>query len=347
MSSSQGSQKQGVRHSSMNLHYLSPTSTNQWQPPYAPQVAVLGGRPTETTDVPIAAVFIVLYLLAAVANLIIFKTNLRKGHKFYFNILLLQFSMARVLTCALRIGAAYHPANVSLSIAANIFVNVGILMVYIINLILAERILRARQPELGWLSLHRAIMKVLYALVAVALILLITFLVISSYTLDVRLRQTARKIELAGITYFLFFSCLPLTMVAATYTLPVSSRAESFGTGSMASKALIIAVSAGLCTLGAGFKAGANWETPRPVSDPAWYQSKAAFWIFIFAIEVIILCFLLAVRIDQRFWIPDGSGQRRTYSMEATESDDVKVQRRQSSSIQTEDTHDDDKKSLA
>lgn len=278
--------------------------------------------------------FIVLYAGAVVANMATFKMNMKKGHKFFFNILLLQFSMARILTCALRIGSAYHPSNISLSIASNIFVNAGILIVYIINLIFAQRVLRARQPELGWHPLLRLVFKVLYVLIAVALVLLITFIVISFYTLDMELRQTARKVQLAGITYFLIFSALPLLILAVTYVLPVSPRAETFGAGSMTSKALIVAVSASLCTLGAGFKAGANWETPRPTTDPAWYQKKAAFWLFLFAIEVVILYFFLAVRIDQRFWIPNGSGKRNTYIVEAVPNEDVKAEQRLSSSGQ-------------
>lgn len=317
------------------------------KPPYPPQIAGLGGRPSITTDVPIAAVFIFLYLVSLVANAATYQLNRREGHKFVFNILLLQFSAARILTCALRIGSATHPTNVSLSIAANIFVNAGILMVYIINLMFAQRILRARQPELGWHPALRATFKGLYVLIAVALILLITFIILSFYTLDMDLRQTARKVQLAGITYFLVFSALPLLILAVTYALPVSQRAESFGSGSMASKALILAVSASLCTLGAGFKAGATWEAPRPITDPAWYQKKAAFWIFLFAIEIVILYFFLAVRIDRRFWVPDGSRKRKTYKVEATESDEVTTPPMVSSSIKESHSVDDDKDSLA
>lgn len=350
MSSPHGVPQQGV-----SIHLSVSTDANRMlrfhltsqQPPYAPQVAGVGGRPTITTDVPIASVFILLYLVSAVANGVVFRNNHRKGHKFIFNILLLQFSIARILTCALRIGSATHPTNISLSIAAGIFVNAGILMVYIINLVFAQRILRARQPELGWHPVLRAAFKVLYALIAVALVILITFIVISFYTLDTDLRQTARKVQLAGITYFLIFSVLPLLILALSYALPASHRAESFGTGNMTSKALVLAVSASLCTLGAGFKAGANWEPPRPIADPAWYQQKAAFWVFLFAIEVVILYFFLAVKIDQIFWIPDGSGKRRTYRLEAVSNDDVEIQRRASSSSKGGPWVDDDKDSLA
>lgn len=278
-----------------------------------------------------------------------FKMNMRKGYKFFFNIFLLQFSMARILTCALRIGSATHPSNISLAIASNIFVNAGILMVYIINLIFAQRILRARQPELGWHPLLRLAFKILYMLIAVALVLLITFIVISFYTLDLELRETARKVQLAGITYFLVFAALPLVVLAITHILPVSTRAESFGKGSMRSKALIVAVSASLCTLGAGFKAGANWETPRPASDPAWYQKKAAFWVFLFAIEVVILYFFLAVRIDQRFWVPNGSSKRRTYILptEVDVMEEVKMEREESPSSHLRQSTEEEKESLA
>ncbi|CZT20103.1 uncharacterized protein RCC_05960 [Ramularia collo-cygni] len=329
---------------------MSTSHENQQQrgPPYAPTTAGLGGHPTLATDIPIASIFITLYLISAIANLLTFRKNHRKSHKFLFNILLLQFSLARILTCALRIASAVNPTNINLAIAANIFVNAGILLVYIINLNFAQRILRARQPEIGWNPLFRGTVKILYVLMAMALMLLVSFIVVSTYTLDVELRDVARKVQLAGITYFLGFSALPLLVLGMSYILPVSKRAESFGSGSMVSKTLIVVVSTALCILGAGFKAGAIWETPRPIEHPAWYQEKAAFWVFLFAIEVVILYFFLAVRIDERFWVPDGSSKLKTYRMErAVVREGAELQRRESTSSKARASIDDDKKSLA
>src|ERR1700685_324481 len=107
--------------------------------PYPSTTAGLGGIPAKATDVPVCAVFILLYLSLAVTNGTIFRANLRKHHKFILSILLTGFCMARVATLVLRISWANRPHNVRLAIAAQIFVNAGVLIIYIVNLILAQR----------------------------------------------------------------------------------------------------------------------------------------------------------------------------------------------------------------
>ncbi|KAM3423162.1 hypothetical protein BST61_g613 [Cercospora zeina] len=284
-------------------------------PPYRPQAAGVGGRAMPIPDVPIASVLLVFYVGSAVGNMTILQLNRRRGHKFLLSGLLFGFSMARILTLSLRLGVAYHPTNVSLSIASMIFVNAGILIVYIVDLLFVQRIIRARQPEIGWHPLFRVLFKVVYALVALALVLVIVFIVISFYTLDTHLKVICLDVQLAAITWLLVVAALPLVLLALTWALPKSRNAQTFGAGSLMAKSLILATSTTLCTLGAGFKAGINWQTPRPINNPAWYHSKASFYIFFFVLEIIILYFFLAVRVDRRFHVPDGSSKRKTFDV--------------------------------
>ncbi|KAF7193178.1 hypothetical protein HII31_05522 [Pseudocercospora fuligena] len=305
------------------------SNTQPQGPPYAPQIATLGGQPTPIPDVVICSILIAIYAGSAAGNISTNLLNKRKGHNFLISMALFGFSMARILTCSLRIGVAYHPTNVSLSIAAQILLNAGVLIVYVVNLIFAQRIIRARQPEIGWHPVFRAFFKILYGLVGLALVLVITFIVIQFYTLDTELRQACRDVQLAAITYLLFVTVVPLVILAVTWSLKRSPRAEKFGTRdsygggvdtwSMGQKSLILLVSALLCTLGAGFKAGSQFEDPRPKSDPAWYQSKAALYVFTFLIEILILYMFLLTRVDHRFWVPDGSSKRRTFARVADE----------------------------
>ena len=54
-------------------------------PPYAPLNAGLGGTPTIVPDVPLAVIFLILYLIFGVIHIKIFKGNKHRGHKFIFN----------------------------------------------------------------------------------------------------------------------------------------------------------------------------------------------------------------------------------------------------------------------
>ena len=55
------------------------------KPPYSPTHAGLGGFPDVVPDIPITAVFLVLYLILGVVHIKILKSNKGRGHKFIFN----------------------------------------------------------------------------------------------------------------------------------------------------------------------------------------------------------------------------------------------------------------------
>ncbi|THC92005.1 hypothetical protein EYZ11_008535 [Aspergillus tanneri] len=244
----------------------------------------------------------------------ILQKNRRRNRKFILSGVIFGFCMARIVTLVLRIAWANRQHNVRLAIAAGIFVNMGILLIYIINFILAQRILRAKQPRIGWNPVYGTACKILYFSIVAALVMMITSIVISFYTLNLHTRAICRDIQLAALTYLLVFSCLPLLHILAVELLPSSTDEETFGEGSMVVKEIIVTVSTCLCVFAAGFKAGANWSPPRPITSPPWYVSKACFYVIVFAFEILILCLLTFGRIDKRFFIPNGCSRPGDYS---------------------------------
>ncbi|EMC96143.1 hypothetical protein BAUCODRAFT_33488 [Baudoinia panamericana UAMH 10762] len=292
-------------------------------PPYAPTTAGLGGQPTLSLDVPLCAVFLLLYLCFGTVNATIFVRNLRRGHKFLFSWFLVAFCLLRIITCALRIAWATEPRNIQVIITANIFVNVGIIFVYVINLFFAYRILCARQPEIGWSRILHYGLVALLVVMMIAIFLLISMVVFSSYTLSSYYLRVARDCQLFGLTYFTFIVAMAPVILATSYILPKSSTPQHFGKGEMHLKSIILAVSCVLCALIAGFKAGVTWSHPRPRADPAWFHSKACFYCFGFMLEIIILTLFLVAEIDQRFHIPNGSTKRRSYHSHQVEEAEV------------------------
>ena len=164
-------------------------------------------------------------------------------------------------------------------------------------------------------------MGVIFALVAVALVLNITFTVLTLYTLNQHTRVVARDIQRAAITYLLIISALPFVIILLSYLLPRSSNSQTFCKGSIRSKSIILAIGTSLCVIIAGFKAGTAWEAPRPINNPAWYDSKACFYIFNFTCEILIVYLYITTRIDRGFHVPDGSGKRKTYDLQRKEEE--------------------------
>ncbi|KAL5363559.1 hypothetical protein BJX96DRAFT_155918 [Aspergillus floccosus] len=288
-------------------------------PPAQSATATVGGVPATIPDIPICAVFLALYAGFAATNMTIFRMNLRRGHKFILSALLFGFCMARITTLVLRIVWSTIPHNTSLAIAANIFVNAGILLVYIINIILSQRILRAKHPRLGWNPVLRGGYKVLYGLIVGALAMVITSVVISTETKNPHIKLQCRDVQLAAVTYLLVFTCIPLIQLAAAFLLQRSTDEESFGQGSMASKSLIVGLSTCICILIAGFKCGTAWSPPRPAAHAAWFHSKASFYVFNFACEILALSLLTLSRFDRRFHVPNGCKGPGDYTRLAAE----------------------------
>jgi hypothetical protein len=63
----------------------SQSQQDRGKPPYSPTHAGLGGFPDVIPDIPVTAVFLVLYLVLGVVHIKILKSNKGRGHKFIFN----------------------------------------------------------------------------------------------------------------------------------------------------------------------------------------------------------------------------------------------------------------------
>lgn len=150
---------------------------------------------------------LLLYIAAAVTNMVIFQVNRKRDHKFIFSVLLFGFCMARVVTLSLRIAWATEPRNIPLAIAANIFVQAGVLLLFIVNLVFSQRIVRSYHPSFGWSRGLGVAFKFLYLCVAAMLIMVITASVYTFFTLDVATRQKLRDIQLFAGTFL--YVCHP------------------------------------------------------------------------------------------------------------------------------------------
>lgn len=256
-------------------------------------------------DVPICAVFLALFLTSAACNLAIFFTNRRRGHKFLISWVLFVFSVIRIVTCSLRISWATSPTNSDLAIAAQVFNSAGVIIVYIVNMILAQRILRAKQPQIGWSKTFRLIFKLFCGLLIGTLIMGIVSLAMSTSTTSTETLKSLRTVSLASTTYITAITLLPSLMLAIAFFTPATNQQEVFGVGSMSGKTLLALLSSCLAMGIAGFKTGTTWPTARLANNPAWYHSKAAFYCFNFMLEITILALFVIFRIDNRFHVPD------------------------------------------
>lgn len=302
-------------------------------PPYAPTTAATGGVPTVDVDVPICAVFIVLFILGAIGNMTLLQLNLRQGHKFILSGLMFGFCMARIVTNIMRIVWATRPHNVRVAIAANIFTNAGVLLLYIVNLLFAQRMLRAAHPTVGWHRALRLLFTAAYIVIILALAMVITAIVQSFYTLNMRTRNIDHGVQLGAITYLVVLAALPLIIVPLVWAVPSKAPLDDFGksglrpfkfSNSWRTKTLVLLLGTALIATDAGFRTGVAWSPARPQNDPAWYHAKWCYYFFNFVLEILTIYLYLLFRVDQRFYVPDGSSKVRNYAGAAT-TDEEKI----------------------
>ena len=284
-------------------------------PPYPPTTAVVGGVPTSAVDDPISGVLLALFLISATAHMAVFQVNRLRGHFFIFSAMMFAFSMIRAAALAMRIAWAARPTSVRVAIAANILAQAGTVVVFIINLFLAQRIVRGYHPEFGWSTPARVLFRFFFFSVVACLIMVIVATVQSFYTLDVRTKEADRLVQLFSGTYLALLAFLPIPIVILAATLPRSYRVEKFGEGSWTAKLALLLMTATLLSIGAFFRAGTNFE-PRPLRNPAWYHSRATFYIFNFVLDAIVAYTYLASFFHKRFYVPPKAKGPGSYSGE-------------------------------
>ena len=284
-------------------------------PPYPGKTAALGGLPTIGVDVPICSVFLVLFIIGAVAHMTILQVNERRGHRFLLSGMTFGFCMSRIVTMVMRIVWANYPLNVRVAIASNVFVAAGVVLLFVINLLFAQRIIRAAHPHSGWHPLFHYFFIVIYVIIFLSLIALITSVIQSFYTLNLNTKRIDRDILLYGVTFYSVISFLPIVLVIGGLVIPRKTRVEKFGSGRFRHKIVILLVASVLLCSGATFRAAVNYAGgKRPRTNPANYQNKACFYIFNFTVEILVVYLYIIVRVDKRFFVPNGSHGPGDYS---------------------------------
>ena len=191
------------------------------------------------------------------------------------------------------------------------------LRLFVVNLLFAQRIIRAAHPHSGWHPLFHWAFIAIYVLIVLTLIMIITSVIQSFYTLNANTKRIDRDIQLYGQTFYALVSFLPLPLVIGGLVIPRKTRLEKFGQGRWREKIAILATSAVLLCLGATFRVGVNYAGgKRPISEPANYQSKACFYVFNYVVEYIVVVGFVVVRVDRRFWVPNQSHKAGDYSRE-------------------------------
>ena len=214
-----------------------------------------------------------------------------------------------------------HRTNINLAIAAQIFVYVGTIILFIMNWFFAQRIVRSQHPHWGWSTPYRILHRGALVCLILGLCILIVAAVQQFFTLDPETHRYDRIFQLAGQTYFAAFCFAPIVVTLISLILPRKDGTDKFGAGRHGINITILLVAASILSTGAIFRCVTSWLPPIPLRAPngtpiagPWYFSKTCFYTFNFTTEIIIVIAYALLRIDLRFHVPDGSRHFGDYS---------------------------------
>lgn len=224
--------------------------------------------------------------------------------------------MIRVISTILRISWIYRPKNIELAIAAQIFVAAGTVILFIINLFFTQRLMRARHPHIGWNTVFKVFIPPLTVIFTIInLLMVVTTVVQQFFTLSPRTHRIDRDVQLAVLCWFTFVAFLPIPLVVIVLAIPRRTYIDKFGAGRFRTKVGVLLGSSSLLTLGAAFRCGTLFKPQVPLGAPTpWYLHKACFYVFDFSVEVIVVMMYVLVRVDRRFFVPNGAHGPGEYS---------------------------------
>jgi hypothetical protein len=126
-----------------------------------------------------------------------------------------------------------------------------------------------------------------------------------------------RALQLYGSTSLAIVAFLPLPILAITLAVPLKRTPDPFGCGRLHTKVAVLVTGTVLVAFSAAYRCGTAWLPPvrNTAPFPAYFH-KAAFYIIDFAVEIITFYLYAFMRLDQRFYIPDGACGPGSYSQQ-------------------------------
>ncbi|PHH60502.1 hypothetical protein CDD81_1592 [Ophiocordyceps australis] len=275
----------------------------------APKKAVLGGIPTTSLDVPLTLVFLFFFGFGAYLHITTYKANSKRGHKFLLSSLLFDFCMVRVTTFIFRILWALVPLP-GIILVANIFQNGGAVVVAAVNLIFAQRLVRAMHPRIGWGRIFsRYSLLLIWTCPGITVINIITISVNHFSVGKPTQLHVTESILKFGSCWNMMLVATPLLWVFAACAKP-GPPPDNFGQGDLSSKAALLVFSAATMTVGAAVRLTISVNT----EVPEYLLGKGTLYTTQFLLEIMTVALYAYFRVDLLFHIPNGASKPGDYS---------------------------------
>lgn len=172
------------------------------------------------------------------------------------------------------------------------------MVLFAVNAIFTQRIIRALHPNFGWSLVLNVFFFIAVYSVPFIIAYNIVFTVIAFYTLNPHIEAIVRGFLLFGLCYTLSLSLLPILCILPRTFVPHIVPIERFGTGIFRSKIGILLFSTVLLLAGAVVRL-ASHVMQHTTENPGVIESKQVFYIVGFAFEItVVVLYAICASID-------------------------------------------------
>ncbi len=186
-------------------------------------------------------------------------------------------------------------------------------IIFAVNLVFAQRIVRAMHPFFGWsLAFGYFSWFLILSIPGVTIINLVAICVRFFGGDDLKRQEVAGEFLKFGSTYNVMLVLMPLIWIFLASALP-GPPVENFGRGEIRSKAALLVLSAVTMSAGAIMRLAVAMSHDVTASSPL--LSRTVFYLTGFMLELLTVAAYAYFRIDLLFYIPTGAKRPGDYSI--------------------------------
>jgi hypothetical protein len=216
-------------------------------------------------------------------------------------------------------------------------------VIFAINLVLTQRILRAIHPKIFWHPAVSAFFTALLISVPFFIIFNIAVLTASFFVTTASGAKITKDLLFLGSSWNLWLCVFPLIFLPIFGTLPSPTPIEKFGNGRFRTKIVMLVYSSATLFIGAIVRLIAAAQS-HPINDPGQVDTKTIFYLTGFMLEIFVVILFAAARFDLRFHVPNGCTGPGQYAPEKEDDKeelfqevDVKMRMSYGSSIRAQE----------
>lgn len=186
-------------------------------------------------------------------------------------------------------------------------------VVFAVNILLTQRIIRSMHPQIGWSRPFSLATRSMALSVPLNIVLLISSLIGFFLSNGVPTRLAAFEGLLKfGVSWNIVLVTFPFLAVGIACAFP-GPKPEKFGRGHLRVKTSLVMFSSALLTTGAVVRTYAIFN-PRSLAENDVLYGKPVFYTTQFMLEAVVVAGYALLRFDLLFHIPNGSSRPGDYS---------------------------------